>query len=550
MAERLINAALPFLFAEAVNTHFDAEGFTAAKFIMAYVILALLVVMLDEGRRIVFLPLLQEMRSGLMRNALRTLHQKNLEFHSLHGSPFLTRAVNRAVWSLDSFCTIGLFNLIPAIVQFLLAAVILWIQLGEIYALILVSTVGFYVAYSTIYVKRQQILYGAKIGADNKMNSVVGDSLLNVETVASFDSTDAEIQRLGHAEANFNHAWRMQELHLFYGKISQSAITWAGTTMMLMMVLILGTGGQFRAGDLVLVNMYVLQVFSPLQSIGLLYASLIQSITDLRVLDALLVDDSYTRPLKGPTQPLRHRLRADHLEVAGGDGNILVKDISFDLPAGGTMAVVGPTGAGKSTLMRALAGMADLKSGQILLDGSVVSPVQVRSMALYVSQTPGLFNESIDYNLRYAASDVSEASIDEATRLLHLDTMIAARLNGGQEPVGEMGALLSGGERQRICIVRALLAQRPLIILDEATSQMDAITERSVLESLRRSLQNKTLIVVTHRLETMTDADMILYVEDGYATECGTHEMLLAHNGGYARLWAARQNTTGDDLEP
>jgi len=221
-------------------------------------------------------------------------------------------------------------------------------------------------------------------------------------------------------------------------------------------------------------------------------------------------------------------------------GRPALRGLDLTIPAGRSVAVVGPSGAGKSTMLNLLLRFYDVDEGAVLIDGQDVRAVRFaglrRAIAL-VSQEVDLFDDTVAANIAYGRPDASREAIMRAAIAASAHDFVAALPQGYDTAVGPSGARLSGGERQRIGIARAMLKDAPILVLDEATSAVDADAERAIRNALRRLMRGRTTLVVAHRLSTVIDADMIAVVEGGRIVETGNHRSLLARGGGYARLY-------------
>lgn len=550
LLEKAIYSALPLVFGALINLFVaDAVSPAVLFLLIGYGIAGFLVVAAEQIRELAFLPVIQRAQRRLVSSALVELHAKSPEFHSGHASPALTRLISRAAWSLESVFSVGLFDIVPAILQVLIAMGILAVAVDwQTSAILFVMAAG-YAAVTLRAVSRQQTLYRRRLDADSHINSIVGDSLFNRDLVAAYGNADEEARRLGVGQEALDRAWTLQKRQQATMRIWPTLIVQAGIVLILLATMASGDR-QVSAGELVMVNMLVMNAFAPLLSVGLLYTAFMQSFTDLRALEGVLSEEA-PPPLRetAPPLPLRHSLDGKGLTAETRTGATLVDGVDLTLATGTVTAVVGPSGAGKSTLVRLIAGLSPPAAGAILWDGVPIAPDALRANSLYVSQTPALFNDTLLYNIRYGKLDASDGDAMRAALEARLGDAFATRPAGIESPAGEAGVNLSGGERQRVCIARALLAPRPLMILDEATSQLDSLTERAVLSNLHAAVADATFVVITHRLETITEADQILYMEGGSIRERGSHETLLALGGGYAALWAARRREMASDAE-
>ncbi|MGX1305995.1 ABC-type multidrug transport system fused ATPase/permease subunit [Amorphus suaedae] len=541
--EKCLYSALPLIFGALINAYVsDGAGALVVALLIGYGAAGFFAVASEQIRDLVFLPIIQRAQRVLVSSALVGLHAKRPDFHAAHASPTLTRLIGRAAWSIESVFSVGLFDIVPTLLQVVIAIGILAVAVDWQVAAILTVMAGAYGATTLYAVSRQKVLYRDRLDADGRVNAIVGDSLFNRDLVAAYGNAPEEARRLGLAQDTLDLAWSRQKRQQATMRTWPGLILQAGIVLILLATMRLSGDEPVTAGTLVMVNMLVLNAFMPLQSVGLLYTAFMQSLADLRELERVLGEAGAPERAEAvPIQALTRAVTADGLTATTATGVRLVDGVSLVLAAGTITAVVGPSGAGKSTLVRLLAGLAEPASGRIAWDGERVGQAALRASSLYVSQTPALLNESVLYNIRYGRLAASDAEASEAAHLARLRDALQTQSAGLDRQAGEAGVNLSGGERQRVCLARALLAPRPLMILDEATSQLDSITERDVFANLHATLPDATFVVITHRLETVSGADRILYMEGGSVREAGTHDELVRLGGGYSALWAARR---------
>jgi ATP-binding cassette, subfamily B, heavy metal transporter len=388
---------------------------------------------------------------------------------------------------------------------------------------------------------------------DSAAHTKAVDSLLNYETVKYFNNEefeaaryDVSLQRLRRARLKAQTTLSMlntgQQLIIAIGLV---AMLWRATTGVV--------EGRMTLGDLVMINAYMIQLYIPLNFLGVLYREIKQSLTDLDKMFTLMEKEREVADAPGasPLHGGQWNVRFEHVTFAYEPGRTILHDVSFEIPAGRTVAVVGPSGSGKSTLARLLYRFYDVQEGRITIAGQDVRAVtqsSVRQAIGIVPQDTVLFNDTVEYNIAYGRTGASRAEVEEAARAARIHGFIASTPKGYQTMVGERGLKLSGGEKQRVAIARTLLKDPPILIFDEATSALDSANERAIQAELKSAAQNKTTLVIAHRLSTVVDAHEILVMELGRIIERGTHQQLLARGGRYADMWALQQSTEGESF--
>ncbi|MFN3901104.1 MAG: ABCB family ABC transporter ATP-binding protein/permease [Alishewanella aestuarii] len=470
------------------------------------------------------------------------LHQLELSFHLDRQTGGISRDIERGTNGLSFLMRFLMFNIVPTLLEILAVAVIFSLLFSPLYALITVVAVALYIFF-TVYVTewRNKFIREAN-QADNTTNSRAVDSLLNYETVKYFNNEQHEARIYDGFLASWEQARLKNRLSLLLLNSGQALLIALAVTALMYLAARDVVNAQLSLGELVMLNAYLIQLFLPLNFLGFVYREIRRALTDLENMLGLLtrkpaiVDAPDARPLQLQAaaisfQQVSFRYQAERP---------ILQQLSFQVPSGSKVAIVGASGAGKSTIARLLYRFYELDSGQILVDGQDIRQLTLDSLRRAIAIVPQdtvLFNSSIRENIAYANPDASAAEIERAIDLAHLRDFINSLPQGDQTQVGERGLKVSGGEKQRIAIARAILKGSPILIFDEATSSLDSQSEQAILSAMREVAKQHTSLVIAHRLSTVTDADQILVLQHGQLIEQGNHQQLLATNGSYARMW-------------
>ena len=545
---KVITVATPYAFkwaTDALTASGDAVAvaLSVALFsILAYGVGRIMMVVLAQLRDAVFAKVSQRAVRLLAVNTFRHLHALSLKFHLERRTGGLSRIMSRGISGIDTVLRFSLFNTFPTVLEIALVAGVLAWSFGWLYAVVIVVTVVLYVAYTYVATEWRIAIRRAMNEADNDAGTKAIDSLLNFETVKYFCNEEHEAARYGRSMEKYEVAAVKTWVSLAVLNAGQAIIFSIGLTVVMVMSAMAIRGGHGTVGDFVMINALMIQLYMPLNFIGSSYREIKQGLIDVEQMFSLLKVNAEIRDRPGapPLAVSDAEVEFDDVNFAYDSSRPILRGLSFRIPSGKTVAIVGPSGAGKSTVSRLLYRFYDVTGGRILIDGQDISGVtqtSLRSVIGMVPQDTVLFNDTIRYNIRYGRPDATDAEVEEAAKLAQIHDFVMSLPMGYDALVGERGLKLSGGEKQRVSIARTILKGPPILILDEATSALDSFTEHQIQEALKKVSENRTTLVIAHRLSTVVDADEIIVLDKGKVAERGTHGQLLRKKGIYAAMW-------------
>jgi ATP-binding cassette subfamily B protein len=555
LAAKLATIAVPFTFKWATDA-LAGQGTApiAAADWLLWAIAAPVAMTVAYGGMRILMAALTQLRDGFFakvamhavrRIAYRTfvhMHELSLRFHLERKTGGLTRVLERGRNGIETIVRMVILQLAPTIIELLLIIGVLMWQFDWRYVAAIVATVAVYMSY-TYRATEWRIGIRRKMNdSDTDANIKAIDSLLNYETVKYFSAEEREAGRYDRAMARYEDASVHAYTSLAVLNAGQAVIFTCGLAAAMVMCAFEIKAGTKTVGDFVLINAMMIQLYQPLNFMGMVYREIKQAITDIEIMFSILAREPEIKDLAGapPLKITTGAIRFENVSFAYDPERRILKGLTFEVPAGKTVAVVGPSGAGKSTISRLLFRFYDLSGGRILIDSQDISAVTQKSLRQAIGMVPQdtvLFNDTIRYNIRYGRWEATDAEVEEAARLAQIDPLIRIAPKGYETEVGERGLKLSGGEKQRVAIARTILKGPPILVLDEATSALDSHTEKEIQDALERVSRNRTTLVIAHRLSTIVGADEIIVLDQGEIVERGTHYALLRKNGLYASMW-------------
>ena len=557
VAAKLANVGVPLVLKALVDTLDLKPGDPRALLVvpvallLAYGALRVSVTLFTELREYLFYPVAARVARRVALQTFEHLLALSLRFHLERQTGGVSRDIERGSRAIHALLNYFIYNILPTLVEIGMVIVLLAATFDGWFAGIALGALTAYIAYTVTVTEWRTHFRRAMNEQDSRANTRAVDALINYETVKYFNNERFEEARYDDNLQRLEQASVKSQTSLSVLNLGQSLIISVAVTLLVWRATLGVVDGRMTLGDLVLVNALMIQLYVPLNFLGVIYREIKQSTVDMEKMFALLgqnreiADAPDARPLQVP----RGAVRFDRVSFAYDPARPILHDVSFDVPAGRTVAVVGASGAGKSTLARLLYRFYDVQGGAITIDGQdlrAVTQGTLRAAIGIVPQDTVLFNDTVEYNIAYGRPGAGRAEVESAAKAAHIHDFIVSTPAGYDTMVGERGLKLSGGEKQRVAIARTLLKNPPILIFDEATSALDSANERAIQAELRSAAQGKTALVIAHRLSTVVDAHEIVVLDQGRVVERGSHPVLLAQGGRYARMWQLQQSGSDD----
>ena len=555
---KIVTVLVPYFFkwaTDALNGEEGLPGWLPAMLlvpvmlVIAYNVGRVMMVGFNNLRDAAFASVGQYAVRQLSTLVFRHVHTLSLRYHLQRRTGGLSRVIERGTKGIESIVRFTILNGVPTIIEFAFMAVVIWLQFGWLYVVIISVMVWAYVWFSVRASDWRIAIRRDMNENDTEANSKAIDSLLNFETVKYFGNEDMEARRFDQSMARYERAATRVWTSLAWLNFGQAVILGLGMGTCMVLSAKAVSAGEQTLGDFVLINALLLQLSIPLNFIGFLYREIRQGLTDIEAMfDLLDVDAEIAdRPDARPLAIEKATIRFENVDFHYDPDRPILKGVDFEVPAGKTVAIVGPSGAGKSTISRLLFRFYDVTGGRILIDGQDLRDVTQASLRAAIGMVPQdtvLFNDTIRYNIGYGRPGAADEEVEKAAEMAQIGDFIRSLPQGFETQVGERGLKLSGGEKQRVAISRTLLKAPPILILDEATSALDTQTEREIQSALDIVSRDRTTLVIAHRLSTVISADEIIVLQAGRITERGTHSQLLKKGGLYAEMWDRQREAT------
>lgn len=545
---KLANVVVPLALKEIVDAVSQPKAMLVLPvfLILGYGLLRLFSTLFGELRDALFAKVTQRAIRRVAAQVFSHLHSLSLRFHLERQTGGVSRDIERGTRGISFLLTFLLFNILPTLLEIGLVAAILFVKYNPWFAIITFVTLLLYIGFTLWITEWRMVFRRSMNDKDSKANTRAIDSLLNYETVKYFGNERYEVERYDEQMKDWEVSAVKNQTSLAALNAGQSIIIAVGVTLLMLLAADEVVKGTMTIGDLVLVNVFMLQLYMPLHFLGFVYREIKNALADMEKMFRLLDENREVQdaPDAPALQLAQAAIRFENVNFSYDPARQILHDVSFDVPSGHTVAVVGASGAGKSTLSRLLFRFYDVDSGGLSIDGQDIRSITQTSLRAAIGIVPQdtvLFNDTIYYNIAYGRPTATREEILSAAQSAHIHHFIESLPQGYDTIVGERGLKLSGGEKQRVAIARAILKNPAILIFDEATSALDSKSEKAIQDELRSIAHNRTTLVIAHRLSTVVDAQQILVMDKGRIIERGTHRELLSQQGVYAQMWALQQ---------
>ena len=547
VAAKVATVYVPLIYSRAVDALAPGKAMLVIPIglIGAYGLLRIASAGFAELRDATFAAVQQRVMRKAGMQSFRHMHRLSLRFHLDRQTGGLSRSIERGTTGIETVLRLAVFNILPTLFEVVLVTAILWNMFDWRFAAVTFTAVALYLGFTTGFTNWRVKFRRTMNETDSDARTKAVDSLLNYETVKYFGNERHEASRYDGALARYEKAAVKSQVTLNMLNIGQATIIAGGLALVMLMAAQGVKDGTMTVGKFVLVNTYLMQLYQPLNFIGFVYVQIKQGLVDMEQMFRLLGTDAEIKDRPhAVTLPATHaacEVQFDDVVFGYRPDRVILKGVSFTVPPGRTTAIVGPTGAGKSTINRLLFRFYDVNQGAVRIDGRDLRDITQDSLRAAIGVVPQdtvLFNDTIRYNIAYGRPGATDAEIEDAARLAQVHDFVQRLPDGYDTRVGERGLKLSGGEKQRVAIARTILKNPRVLILDEATSALDTGTEQDIQQALRTLSRDRTTLTIAHRLSTVVDADQIIVLDHGQVVERGTHHQLLAEDGVYARMWA------------
>ncbi len=549
------NVSVPLVLKEIID-HFDGKQeqllVLPISLILAYGVFRLFSSLFNELRDSVFARVRFHAMRELSNRVMQHLHQLSLRFHLERKTGAISRDIERGSRSIGSLMNYLVFSIFPIAIEFSLIAIILLSQYEWIFAVTIFSTALVYIIFTLLFSDWRMEFRHSMNRLDSEANTLAFDSLINYETVKYFNNEALEMKRYDDLMDQWEDVGVKSQTTMSMLNFGQGTIIAVGVTLIMFLGVSGVLNGSLSIGALVMVNALMLQLFIPLNALGIIYRQIKYTLADMDLVFKLLQKEPEIQDQQNARelQIGKGEVHFEHVDFAYQKERNILRDVDFKIPAGETVAVVGFSGGGKSTLVRLLFRFYDVTKGRVLIDGQDISQVtqdSLRKAIGIVPQDTVLFNETIFYNIQYGNLNASEEQVKQAAKMAHIFDFIESLPDGWDSIVGERGLKLSGGEKQRVAIARTILKKPAILLFDEATSSLDTATEQAIQKTLREISSDTTTLIIAHRLSTVVDANMIMVMEAGRIIERGSHQELLQQKGRYSEMWDLQRDSVERD---